>query len=38
LKTKAPFWKLEANSEGAHWVDAKETDDTAAAKWEKPQH
>lgn len=37
LKTKAPFWKLEANAEGAHWVDAKETDDTAAARWEKPQ-
>jgi molybdopterin synthase catalytic subunit len=36
LKTKAPFWKLEATPEGAeHWVDAKGTDDAAAARWEK---
>lgn len=35
LKTKAPFWKLE-NVQGASWVDAKETDDEAAARWNKP--
>lgn len=36
LKTKAPFWKREdfANGEGA-WVDAREEDDAAAAKWLK---
>lgn len=33
LKTKAPFWKKEATSEGARWVDARETDDAAAARW-----
>lgn len=34
LKTKAPFWKLEEGSEGATWVEAKESDDSAAARWE----
>lgn len=34
LKTKAPFWKLEEGSEGASWVEAKESDDEAAARWE----
>jgi molybdopterin synthase catalytic subunit len=33
LKTKAPFWKLESGQEGAHWVEAKEEDDAAAARW-----
>lgn len=34
LKTRAPFWKREATPEGAHWVDARETDDSAAARWQ----
>ena len=33
LKTKAPFWKLEAGSGGSSWVDAKSSDDKAAARW-----
>ena len=33
LKTKAPFWKLEAGNSGTNWVDAKSTDDEAAARW-----
>ncbi len=33
LKTKAPFWKLEEGDHGATWVDARESDDHAAAKW-----
>lgn len=33
LKTKAPFWKLEEGDHGAEWVDARESDDAAAAKW-----
>lgn len=33
LKTKAPFWKLEATSEGEHWVTARASDNTAAEKW-----
>lgn len=36
LKTRAPFWKREVTPNGAHWVDARETDDTAAARWKKP--
>ena len=34
LKTKAPFWKKEETPAGSHWVDARETDDSAAARWE----
>ena len=34
LKTRAPFWKKEETPEGARWVDARETDDAAAARWE----
>lgn len=34
LKTRAPFWKKEASAEGAAWVDARESDDKAAARWE----
>jgi molybdopterin synthase catalytic subunit len=35
LKTKAPFWKQEITLDGrATWVEAKPTDDTAAARWQ----
>lgn len=33
LKTSAPFWKRESGPRGDNWVDAKETDDAAAARW-----
>jgi molybdopterin synthase catalytic subunit len=33
LKTQAPFWKKERTPEGERWVDARETDDEAAARW-----
>jgi molybdopterin synthase catalytic subunit len=33
LKTKAPFWKLEETPDGGRWVDARDSDDTAAARW-----
>jgi molybdopterin synthase catalytic subunit len=33
LKTRAPFWKHEVTPDGARWVDARETDDTAARRW-----
>jgi molybdopterin synthase catalytic subunit len=35
LKTRAPFWKKEVTSEGARWVDARVSDDDAAARWHK---
>jgi len=35
LKTKAPFWKLEETPEGARWVEARASDDDAAARWSK---
>jgi len=33
LKTQAPFWKKENTSEGERWVDARESDDSAATRW-----
>jgi molybdopterin synthase catalytic subunit len=33
LKTKAPFWKREDGSAGTQWVDARDSDDDAAARW-----
>lgn len=33
LKTQAPFWKKETTPEGAHWVDARSSDDDALARW-----
>jgi molybdopterin synthase catalytic subunit len=34
LKTQAPFWKKEETGEGARWVDARESDDVAARRWQ----
>jgi molybdopterin synthase catalytic subunit len=36
LKTKAPFWKFEESKSGSDWVEAKASDDEAAARWEAP--
>jgi molybdopterin synthase catalytic subunit len=34
LKTKAPFWKREEFTDGGGaWVEAREADDAAAARW-----
>ena len=33
LKTKAPFWKLEETAEARQWVEARASDDRAAARW-----
>lgn len=34
LKTRAPFWKKESFADGSEeWVDAREADDLAAARW-----
>lgn len=33
LKTKAPFWKKEDTPAGERWVEAKASDDDAAARW-----
>jgi len=37
LKTRAPFWKKEERLDGSEgeWVEAKESDDQAAQKWER---
>lgn len=36
LKSHAPFWKKEQTAEGARWVDARVSDDAAAARWGLP--
>jgi molybdopterin synthase catalytic subunit len=36
LKTRAPFWKQEERPQGKSWVAAKEADDAAAGRWDKP--
>ncbi|MFY9479279.1 MAG: molybdenum cofactor biosynthesis protein MoaE [Aquabacterium sp.] len=33
LKTQAPFWKKEVSAQGSEWVDAREQDDAALARW-----
>lgn len=34
LKTKAPFWKSEQFTDGtSRWVEARDSDDAAAARW-----
>ena len=33
LKTQAPFWKKEHGLAGSQWVDAREADDAALARW-----
>ena len=33
LKTRAPFWKREETPGGSRWVEARATDDQAAARW-----
>jgi len=33
LKTQAPFWKKEETPAGNRWVEARSSDDDAAARW-----
>ncbi len=35
LKTRAPFWKREDGPDGGRWVAARDSDDAAAARWNK---
>lgn len=34
LKTEAPFWKKETDTQGSAWVEAKNSDDEAKNRWE----
>jgi molybdopterin synthase catalytic subunit len=38
LKSRAPFWKKEHRRDGSvgTWVEAKDTDEKAAARWKSP--
>ena len=36
LKTRAPFWKQIEKAGATSWVEAKSTDDAAAARWAPP--
>ncbi len=35
LKTRAPFWKRELRASGEYWVEARSSDDEAAARWSR---
>ena len=35
LKTNAPFWKKEDGPDGANWVDARDSDTVALARWHR---
>ena len=35
LKTNAPFWKREESARGTNWIEARDHDDAAAARWTK---
>jgi molybdopterin synthase catalytic subunit len=35
LKTSAPFWKREERARGSSWIEARDQDDAAAARWTK---
>jgi molybdopterin synthase catalytic subunit len=35
LKTRAPFWKLEETAAARRWVEARSSDDEAAARWQR---
>ena len=37
LKTRAPFWKKESTPQGTHWVEARDSDDQAAGRWQGPK-
>jgi len=36
LKTRAPFWKQEDRGGATSWVEARDSDDAAAARWNPP--
>jgi molybdopterin synthase catalytic subunit len=35
LKTKAPFWKQEETGAASRWVEARDADERAAARWQR---
>jgi molybdopterin synthase catalytic subunit len=35
LKANAPFWKSEESAKGKSWIEARDHDDAAAARWTK---
>jgi len=37
LKTRAPFWKKESTPQGTRWVEARDSDDQAAGRWQGPK-
>ena len=37
LKTRAPFWKRQSGSGGSQWVEHRESDEQAAARWQSEQ-
>lgn len=36
LKSRAPFWKKESGAAGGNWVDARDKDQDAISRWNRP--
>ncbi len=36
LKTEAPFWKKESTPAGERWVEARDSDEAARSRWQRP--
>ena len=34
LKSRAPFWKKQTTSDGERWIDSRESDEAAIARWQ----
>lgn len=35
LKTRAPFWKKQSTAQGSEWIDSRDSDHEAAARWSR---
>ncbi|MFL6839520.1 MAG: molybdenum cofactor biosynthesis protein MoaE, partial [Bradyrhizobium sp.] len=35
LKSNAPFWKRGESAKGSSWIEARDHDDAATARWTK---
>lgn len=35
LKTRAPFWKKEQTAQGERWIEARDSDQYSAERWQK---
>ncbi len=36
LKSRAPFWKKATGAKGSTWIDARDSDEAALRRWDRP--